>query len=166
MIKVNDIAKETLYILKYFDDDFVSKIPSKFLEHLKSIAETSQIIVNIDKQKTLEEQEISEDCKDLIALIYYNYVADEKDKEEILKCWVENDKKYQNELNEKYNANDIFNNINNMSENNKQSDFSEKTEQSVFPEENKQSNLPQVIEKHSFIKSIWQKIKKLFNRNN
>lgn len=93
MIKVDDVAKETLNILEYFDSNFVSKIPNNFLENLKLIAETSQIVVNIDKQKTLEDQEISEDCKDLISLIYYNYVADEKEKEEILKCWVENEKK-------------------------------------------------------------------------
>ena len=58
MIKVDDIAKETLDILKYFNSDFVSKIPNKFLENLKMIAETSQIAVNIDRDKKLEEQEI------------------------------------------------------------------------------------------------------------
>ena len=69
MVKVNDIAKETLDILKYFDSNFVSKIPNKFLENLKKVAETSQIIVNIDMNKTLDEQDISEECKDLISLI-------------------------------------------------------------------------------------------------
>lgn len=155
MIKVDDIAKETLYILNYFDFSFVSKIPNKFLENLKKMAETSRITVNIDRHKKLEEQEISEDCKDLISLIYYNYVANENDKEEILKCWNKNEEKYQNELNEKYNANDIFKNIHNNVE--KHTDIAEKSEQ---------SNLPQIVENHSFIKSIWKKIKLLFNMNN
>ena len=150
MIKVDDIAKETLYILKYFDSNFVSKIPNKFLENLKNLAKTSQITVNIDRYKKLEEQEVSEDCKDLISLIYYNYVANENDKEEILKCWNKNEERYQNELNEKYNASDIFKNIQN-------NDIIEKEEQ---------SNLPQIVEKHSFIKFIWKKIKGLFNKNN
>lgn len=155
MIKVDDIAKETLYILNYFDSNFVSKIPNNFLDNLKKIAATSQIIVNIDKYKKLEEQEISEDCKDLISLIYYNYVANENDKEEILKCWNKNEEKYQNELNEKYNANDIFKKIHNKVE--KHTGITEKSEQ---------SNLPQIVENHSFIKSIWKKIKGLFNMNN
>lgn len=155
MIKVDDIAKETLYILNYFDSNFVSKIPNKFLENLKKIAETSQITVNIDRYKELEEQEISEDCKDLISLIYYNYVTNENDKEEILKCWNKNEEKYQNELNEKYNANDIFKNIHNNVK--KYTDITEK---------NEQSNLPQIVENYSFIKRIWKKIKVLFNMNN
>lgn len=119
------------------------------------MAETSRITVNIDRYKKLEEQEISEDCKDLISLIYYNYVANGNDKEEILKCWNKNEEKYQNELNEKYNANDIFNNIHNNVE--KHTDITEKSEQ---------SNLPQIVKNHSFIKSIWKKIKLLFNMNN
>lgn len=155
MIKVDDIAKETLYVLNYFDSNFISKIPNKFLENLKDIAEKSQITVKIDRYKKLEEQEISEDCKDLIALIYYNYVANEKDKEEILKYWKKNEKKYQDELNEKYNANDIFKNIHNNAETH--TNTTEKSEQ---------SNLPQIVENHSFIKSIWKKIKELFNKNN
>ena len=150
MIKIDDVAKETLYILKCFESKFVSKIPNKFLENLKKIAETSQITVNIDRYKKLEEQEISEECKDLISLIYYNYIANENDKEEILKSWNKNEKKYQEELNEKYNANDIFKNIQN-------NDIIEKKEQ---------SNLPQIVEKHSFIKFIWKKIKGLFSKNN
>lgn len=155
MIKVDDIAKETLDILKYFNSDFVSKIPNKFLENLKMIAETSQIAVNIDKNKKLEEQEITEDCKDLISLIYYSYVANENDKKEILKCWNKNEQKYQNELNEEYNANDIFKNIHNKVKTH--TDITEKSEH---------SNLPQIVENHSFIKSIWKKIKGLFNMNN
>lgn len=153
MTKVDDIAKETLYILKYFDSNFISKIPNNFLENLKKIAETSKIIVNIDSHKTLEEQEISEECKDLISLIYYNYVANEKEKEEILKCWSENEEKYQEELNEKYKVNDIFNEIQNRAK--KQTDT---------PEKIQQSNLPQVVEKHSLLKSIWKKIKEFFNK--
>ena len=46
----------------YFDSNFVSKIPNKFLENLKNLAKTSQITVNIDRYKKLEEQEVSEDC--------------------------------------------------------------------------------------------------------
>ena len=155
MIKVDDIAKETLYILDYFDSNFVSKIPNKFLENLKKIAETSQITVNIDRYKGLEEQEISEDCKDLISLIYYNYVANENDKEEIFRCWNKNEEKYQNELNEKNNSNDIFKNIHNNVK--KYTDITEKNEKSSFP---------QIVENGGFIKRIWKKIKALFNMNN
>ncbi len=91
MIKVDDIAKETLDILKYFDFNFVSKIPNNFLENLKKISKTSTITININKDKPLKEQEISEGCKDLISLLYYNYVANEREREEILEYWNENE---------------------------------------------------------------------------
>lgn len=154
MTKENDVVKETLYILNYFDSNFVTKIPNNFLEELKKIAQTSKINVNIDKRKKLEEQEISEDCKDLISLIYYNYVATKEEKKEILDNWVKNEKKYQNELNEKYNANDIFKNINNKKD---------KTIDNIEKDNN--TNLPQIVEKHGFIKNIWKKIINLFNAN-
>lgn len=80
MTKEEDVVKETLYILNYFNSNFVAKIPNNFLEELKKIAKTSKINVNIHKSKKLEEQKISEDCKDLISLIYYNYVASKEEK--------------------------------------------------------------------------------------
>ena len=39
----------------------------------------------LDSNKKLRDQNISEECKDLISLIYYNYIADENEKKEILK---------------------------------------------------------------------------------
>lgn len=66
----------------------IAKISNNFLEKLKKIAKTSKINVNIDKSKKLEEQKISEDCKDLISLIYYNYVASKEEKKEILDNWL------------------------------------------------------------------------------
>ena len=150
MKETDDIAKETLNILKYFDSEFLLKIPDKFLENLKQVAKTSKIIVNIDKDKKLNEQNISEECKDLISLIYYTYVANENDKDEILKYWSENEEKYQEELKKEYNVNNIFNNINKNVK-----------EQENLTEKGKESNLPIIVEKHSFIKIIWEKIKKL-----
>lgn len=150
MKETDDIAKETLNILKYFDSEFLLKIPDKFLENLKQVAKTSKIIVNIDKDKKLNEQNISEECKDLISLIYYTYVANENDKYEILKYWSENEEKYQEELKKEYNVNNIFNNINKNVK-----------EQENLTEKGKESNLPIIVEKHSFIKIIWEKIKKL-----
>ena len=154
MTKEEDVVKETLYILNYFNSNFVAKIPNNFLEKLKKIAKTSKINVNIDKSKKLEEQKISEDCKDLISLIYYNYVASKEEKKEILDNWIKNEKKYQNQLNEKYNANDIFKNINNK-----------KNKAINNIEKDNSANLPQIVEEHGFIKNIWKKIKKIFSKD-
>ena len=53
MTKEEDVVKETLYILNYFNSNFVAKIPNNFLEKLKKIAKTSKINVNIDKSTAL-----------------------------------------------------------------------------------------------------------------
>ena len=108
MIEMCDIAKETVQVLTYFDLEFTSKISKSFLDFLKETAEKSNIIVNIDLNKKLNEQDISEECKDLIALLYYHYFADETKKNEIVKIWKNNDLMYQKALEEKFNVNEIF----------------------------------------------------------
>ena len=60
MIEICDIAKETIQVLTYFDFEFTSKISKDFLDFLKETAEKSDIIVNIDFNKKLKEQNISE----------------------------------------------------------------------------------------------------------
>ena len=91
---MNDTAKETIEILNYCNPVFLSKIPSIVLTDLKKLAETSNKIVKIDKTKKLVEQNILEESKDFISLLYYNYIADEEEKEEILKIWKENEVAY------------------------------------------------------------------------
>ena len=110
MIQVQDIAKETVEILKYTDSNFTSKISKKVLDFLQEVSEKSDITVNIDVNKKLSEQDISEQCKDLISLLYYNYCANETEKKEILKIWKENDNLYQRDLEEEYNVEKIFEN--------------------------------------------------------
>lgn len=67
---MNDVAKEVFGVLYYFDNELIKKIPVKFLKYIKELATKSDKEVNIDIQKELDEQNISEESKDLIALIY------------------------------------------------------------------------------------------------
>lgn len=87
-------------------------------------------------------QNISEETKDIISLIYYNYFADDKEKNEIAKIWKENDEKFQEESNEIY---DI---------------------EKVFKSRNKnyiKSELPTVVKKN-WIEKIIEKVKRFFNK--
>ena len=108
MVEVCDIAKETMEILKHFDKEFTSKISKNFINSLEKLAEKSKIQIKIDWDKKLSEQEISEESKDLISLIYYSYFADKDEKEKLLKIWTENENIFQKELEEKYDVNNIF----------------------------------------------------------
>lgn len=108
--EINDVCKEVLTILAYFDNGLIEKIPARVFDQLKELAADSKSDFYIDTEKNLDEQNISEKSKDLISLIYHNFVADENEKNELSKIWNENENKYQEELKEKYNPDKIFQN--------------------------------------------------------
>ncbi len=107
-METKDIAKETIEVFKYLDASLIENISKSFLDFLEELSQESNIIVNIDSNKKLRDQNISEECKDLISLIYYNYIADENEKKEILKIWNNNERIYQKDLNEIYKVDKIF----------------------------------------------------------
>lgn len=145
-IKINDVAKETVMVLKYFEENFTSKIPSKFILLLNRLAQESNIDVYIDKGKKLNEQNISEECKDLISLMYYSYIADETEKEEIGKIWRQNEELYQNKLKEKFDYDNMLkNNLENKLVDNKA--------------------LPAIISKPSLIQRIVKALKSFLRIN-
>ena len=109
-INYTNFFKETLEVLKHFDSEFLSKIPNEFLSAMKEFASKSTITVNIDTSKNLIEQDISEECKEMISLIFYSYIATKEEKEELTELWNVNEEAYQKGLKEKYNVDNIFEN--------------------------------------------------------
>lgn len=105
---ISDISKETLTFLAFFDSKMIEKIPTHIITRLCEEAADSKLDFYIDINKSFEDQKISEKSKDLISLIYYNYIAEEDEKEEILNQWHLNEKDYQNFQKEKYNSDNIF----------------------------------------------------------
>lgn len=146
-VEINDIAKETICVLKYFDSSFNSKIPNNFLNLLRQLAQKSSVIIKIDKEKNLKEQDISEECKDLISLMYYSYIATEEEKIEIEKIWNKNEELYQNKIREKYNPNNIL----------KKTNVEEQVQET--------SNLPIIIQEENFLQKITKFIKRIFNKS-
>lgn len=108
ILEMNDVCKEVFTILAYLDTNLLDKIPNKFLKFISEQAADSNYDFYIDVEKDLDEQNISEESKDLLSLIYYSYIADENQKKEISKTWNENEIKYQEELSKKYNLDNIF----------------------------------------------------------
>lgn len=106
--EINDVCKEVLTILAYFNEELIEKIPDKVLKKLTELSKDSKVDFYIDSEKNLDYQNISEEGKNLIALLYCNYIANEDEKKQILKSWDENENKYQENLREKYNPNNIF----------------------------------------------------------
>ena len=115
---MDDIAKETIYVLKNFNPTFTSKISKRILKDLEELAKTSKKEVKIDKTKSLKDQNILPETKDMIALLYYNYIALPEEKKEIIQKWNENEARYQERLRRKYNLDNVFKKENTKENNN------------------------------------------------
>ncbi len=116
--EINDIAKETIYVLKNFNPTFTSKISKRILKDLEELAKTSKKEVKIDKTKSLKDKNILPETKDMIALLYYNYIALPEEKKEIIQKWNENEARYQERLRRKYNLDNVFKKENTKENNN------------------------------------------------
>lgn len=86
-----DVAKEVLIILLNCGSYIEEKIPEDFLKKLIDLAADSNIDVHLDKNKNLQEQNLSSEALDTFALLYYIYVAKDKEKDEMLHNWATND---------------------------------------------------------------------------
>lgn len=87
----NDTAKEFLTILSYCDTSFINSIPENVLNKLKFLAADSTREYYIDKTKKLSEQNISEDCKDLLGIMYFMYMTNANTKDKMLDIWLKNE---------------------------------------------------------------------------
>lgn len=79
--ELSEAAVELNTILKYTSQEIVKKIPKKFLEFMKKKASTTYQF-NYDINKPLEKQNIKLKTKELIALIYIEYLSDSQEKRE------------------------------------------------------------------------------------
>ena len=100
-------ATEILDVLEHLPKRIVGKIPTKFMEFLKSVSD-SDYEVKIDYSKGLDKIELQDKSKALLAMIYRNYLCTEQERKEFDEILLENERKYQEELRRKYNPDNIF----------------------------------------------------------
>lgn len=107
--KISDICNEVLSVLSMCQEEILEQLPQEVFEKLRSFAADSNIEIFINTDKELLDQNISQESKDLIALIYIQYVANEKEKVELQKILSENEKQYKENLKQSEIANVFFN---------------------------------------------------------
>ncbi len=73
------MATEVLEILDHLQEYQVEKIPKSLIEKLNQIKDPS-IDINIDDSKKIFEQNVCEETKIMIYLIFRDYIASEKEK--------------------------------------------------------------------------------------
>lgn len=138
-IEYSEAISEILEILENSDDAIRKRIPTKLIEFWENNRSTTYI-PKLDHTKSLKEMKLKEKTKDIITMIYLNYLADENEKEITRRIIKKNEENYQLMLREKYNPDNIFKNRNreNIIENQKETD-----EKSII--EYKESILKKII---------------------
>lgn len=129
-----EASAEINEILKYLPKEEVEKIPSKLREFFKEVS-SKDYVTNINPNMPLDKQQIKEKTKDIIALIYRNYWCSGEERKEIDQKLIENDRKFEEELREKYNPDNIFKNNVTTTKKEEPEVKEEKIEQSLVPQE-------------------------------
>ena len=129
-----EASAEINEIFKYLPKEEVEKIPSKLREFFKEVS-SKDYVTNINPDLPLDAQEIKEKTKDIIALIYRNYWCSEEERKELDQKLIENDRKFEEELREKYNPDNIFKNNVTTTKKEESEVKEEKIEQSLVPQE-------------------------------
>lgn len=121
------------------------KIPSKLKQYFKD-EKDKETTKKLSMDIPIEKQNLQEETWNLIAMVYLKYLCeDEEEKKELEQIYDENEKKYREEMKEKYNPEKIF---------------KEREKQQVI------QNLPIKVQKESIIQKIIKFINKLFHKKN
>ena len=140
---------EVKCILDFLPKHYTEKLPLKLLNIIDSLYD-ERFKVDIKPNIELKNQKFTEDTKNIIAVLKYNYwCVNNEEKEKLAKMFEENEKKYQEKLREKYNPDNIFS----------QKEIS-------IEEQKEQSNCIQMVEyKETLFKRIVNKIFQFFRKN-
>lgn len=136
---------EIYCLLKCFPEEYINKIPNKLLDLIQNKID-SKYFIEVDINKSLEEQNISQDTKNMLVVLKYNYWSNEEEKIQITEQLNENEKIFQAEQREKYNPDKVFEKV---------IERKEKSKNSV-------SELSIIEYKESIISKIANKIKRYF----
>ena len=133
-------------ILKYLREDLLNKIPKEFIDNIKENMSTTYKVI-YDNTKSLNEQNIKQETRAILSIIYRDYICDKETKEKIIqkdrKEWLELEEKKK----EEYKNTELFKSpIKNQNISNDK----------YLKVVEKQNIIIKIIEK---IKEIWRKIR-------
>lgn len=147
-VEYSEAATEVLLILEHTEIEAVNKISKKFMEFLKENS-SKTYKPEFDTSKSIKELNLKPKTEALLGMIYLNYWANEEEKIEFKKKIKENEEKYQQELRDKYNADNLFKN---------------RTTTAYIEDNIQKETALAEIRKETFIQKIINKIKDIFRR--
>ena len=80
-------------ILENVLTDFISLIPKEFMEFIKE-SKKEDYIFKFDRSKTLHQQDLMEETKAILTIIYRDFFCFQEQRNEINSVLLENDNKY------------------------------------------------------------------------
>lgn len=135
---------EVKCILDFLPIHYTEKLPKKLLNIINSLYD-EKFKIKINPNIELKNQNFSEDTKNIIAVLKYNYwCKDDEEKENLARMFKENEDKFQEDLREKYNPDNIFKNRKN--------------------DDTEVNNLPVVIKKENLFIKVLNYIKQFFKK--
>ena len=106
-------------IINYIEPNLKSRIPQKFITYCED-NKSKNYNWNIDKNLPLEKQELLPTTKEILTVLYLEFICTDIQKNELEKILNENEIKYQKELKEKYSYDSLFKNKQKKLENEKE----------------------------------------------
>lgn len=131
-------------LLDYFPESYIEKLPCELLKLIRNNC-SSKYFIKIDPTESIDKQNISNETKNMLVVLKYNYWSSEDEQNQIKEKLQENEKIYLKEQREKYNTDNLF-----ITRQNKGINGNEETKALV---EYKERN---------FIQRIFDKIKSIF----
>lgn len=146
--EISEVAVEINSIFNNMSIDILNKIPLKIRIFFKDNA-SSTYSFEYDKTKTLNEQNIKDKTRGIIAFLYRDYICNDVERKEYNDIYTEFLNKKEEEKRALYNPNCIFKNADN-----KKYDYDNKIT----------NNLEVINNKPGFIKRIFNKIISIFKK--
>ena len=103
--------KNTLFevseILKNIDKNLSNRIPKRLKEYIETNKSQSHNF-KYDYNKSLSEQRMLKTTEKYLTMLFFNYWCTDEEKTKVLDAMKRNEEKYQKEIKEKYNPNNLF----------------------------------------------------------
>ena len=151
----NRVYSEVYSVLNLLNENDLRRIPEDILFFIK--ANMSEDVDYMDKNQSLDEIKITRDAEDMLMLLTYHYLCDDTEKVDMNKAMEENEKIHQAELKEKYNPDNVFNNV-------KSSD-TQSNRGNTSSNNSTNESVDIIVTKESFISKIINKLKGFKKKN-
>lgn len=144
---------EVLAIIPYIEQEYVKKIPTKFIALLEKISD-KKYVPNLDISKNLKNQELLDETRAILALLYRDYICSKEERKKLLLQENKEKERIEKEKKEKYSVD-----FQKLVENRRR-DYLIKDEQL------KSENALIEVTETKWYKKIFTKILNFFKRNN